>query len=382
MEDEALVPGSEFYYERLNRAHAIPEAQRSPEVAAWLSSHAALDAALAALPPALPGVLLTEALGGPAALAAVLQVLVHTYATLPEDPAHPRSSLRRLVPELPPLYHVSVERGGLGIKPQPLLRTTLHALAGGAALGLEPVARLLLMAAMSQNPVLEYPLVALDILKALEPSISGAEAEARLAQQLVELQQQLARTGGGSGGGSGSCIALPMVRQLQTVRHVLTLLLFYWAKAVRAASPSAAADLQKLGERAAAGLLALWPDDPRSSLEMGRLLMTTGRWDSPVPLLYALQPSSSQQCYACLTSSRVMIARSMDDVKKAVAHFLRCIQLARQQGSDYYLARQALGPQQAPLELWVRSRRRWDCAFVSHLWEPTDSSTMCLSPLR
>ena len=58
------APGAEFYYERLERAAALPESQRSSDVAAWLHSNAVMEAAAAPLPELPPGLALQEGGGG------------------------------------------------------------------------------------------------------------------------------------------------------------------------------------------------------------------------------------------------------------------------------------------------------------------------------
>ena len=54
MQQRTSPPGAEFYYERLARARAVPEAERSADVRQWLQQHEELEAALAALPRCLP----------------------------------------------------------------------------------------------------------------------------------------------------------------------------------------------------------------------------------------------------------------------------------------------------------------------------------------
>ena len=104
------VPGSEFYYERLARARAVPEAERSADVQQWLRVHEELEAALAALPEvpadASPQRPLVEPLGGDAALAALLRFIAAAYADSARDPVHPKATLFRLAPQLPPFFRV------------------------------------------------------------------------------------------------------------------------------------------------------------------------------------------------------------------------------------------------------------------------------------
>ena len=112
MSNEDDAPGAEFYFERLSRAQAVPEAERSPEVAAWLRSHAAIAAATSALPLAPDNGTLTQPLGGQAALAALLHFLVGCHTALPAHLQHPRANFRRMTPQLPPLAAVVAATSG------------------------------------------------------------------------------------------------------------------------------------------------------------------------------------------------------------------------------------------------------------------------------
>ena len=84
---------SNFYYERLARARAVPEAERSADVQQWLRVHAELDAVLAALPGVPASATsqrpLVEPLGGDGALAALLRFIAAAYADLCMRPAAP-----------------------------------------------------------------------------------------------------------------------------------------------------------------------------------------------------------------------------------------------------------------------------------------------------
>ena len=119
-------PGVEFYNASLQQARALPPAERSGGVAAWLRCHDVMATAAAALP-AMPlgGSVLTQPLGGPAALAALLQVLAHSFAEPPTDPKQPCTTLRHLAPQLPPLMRVWTEDPEVQMAPQPALLSVL-----------------------------------------------------------------------------------------------------------------------------------------------------------------------------------------------------------------------------------------------------------------
>ena len=110
-----IGPSSEFYEERLARARALPEAARSADVRQWLRLHEELEAASAVLPlvPASATAQrpLVERLGGDAALAALLRLLVAVHSDSPCDPQHPKSTLVHLAPQLPPFMHVCWQEG-------------------------------------------------------------------------------------------------------------------------------------------------------------------------------------------------------------------------------------------------------------------------------
>ena len=92
------------------RARALPEAERSADVRQWLRLHEELEAALAALPEvpasATPQRPLVEPLGGDAALAALLRFIVAASSGSALDPMHPKATLKRLAPQLPPFFCV------------------------------------------------------------------------------------------------------------------------------------------------------------------------------------------------------------------------------------------------------------------------------------
>lgn len=123
-------PGEDFYTQRLERARALPEAERSPDVRGWLAAHDALDAAAAALPELQPGAALTEPAGGSAALAALLQFLVLSFCHAPADPIHPAfSDMHLFNAQLPPLFLVQRDSGGtITSQPTPLLGGILRTL--------------------------------------------------------------------------------------------------------------------------------------------------------------------------------------------------------------------------------------------------------------
>jgi hypothetical protein len=102
----ASNPGAEFYYERLARANAVPEAQRSADVSLWLRCHDELEAAFALLPQVKPGGSLSTPVGGKPALAAVLRMLAASCCDAHIEPHHPNSTIKWLGPQLPPLMEV------------------------------------------------------------------------------------------------------------------------------------------------------------------------------------------------------------------------------------------------------------------------------------
>ena len=108
-------PGGDFYYERLARARALPEAERSADVRQWLRQHEELEAALAALPE-LPASAtsehpLVEPLGGDVALAALLRFIAAAFSDSAADLLHPEGTLGHLAPQLPPFYGVCLAPG-------------------------------------------------------------------------------------------------------------------------------------------------------------------------------------------------------------------------------------------------------------------------------
>ena len=110
MQQLGTDPGKEFYYERLARARAVPEAERSADVRQWLRQAEELEAALAALPvvpaSATPQSPLLQPLGGDAALAALLRFIATAFSDCARDPLHPKATPARLSSQLPPFVRV------------------------------------------------------------------------------------------------------------------------------------------------------------------------------------------------------------------------------------------------------------------------------------
>lgn len=196
IETSGSAPGAEFYAERLARAQAVPEEQRSSDTKAWLALHSELEAATALLPP-LPASAtaqrpLLEPLGGDAALAGApsellpgrppplcakcgskhpcnkasngnntrtrrppaagaLRFLAGSYAGPAFNSMPPFGELRRLAPQLPPLMHVWSEGWCVEMEPALLLEEMLDggSLENADDADLEVLARLLLVAAVS-----------------------------------------------------------------------------------------------------------------------------------------------------------------------------------------------------------------------------------------
>lgn len=254
--------GSEFYYQRLERACALPEADRSADVKAWLASHDALDAAVQSLPLLQPGQTLTEPAGGSAALAAVLKLLAHSYCHPPEDPMHPEIEFCRLSPQLPPLMRVIHTSSKGDLQPTPLLKGILASgrlPPGGTDLAL--VARMLLLVLVLHTPDVNNIIAGLNVLHAARLALFNDSRAAQLTQQLAQLQEELSSS-------DGSSDELPTVQQLQVVWSVLTLGLAAWPE-VRRELP--AADIMSVEEEAVGCLLRLQPDKPRSSFEAGKV---------------------------------------------------------------------------------------------------------------
>ncbi|PRW59610.1 hypothetical protein C2E21_1912 [Chlorella sorokiniana] len=318
------IPGEEFYNASLERARALPPAERSADVAAWLRCHDAMDAAAAALPEMpLNGGSLTQPVGGPAALAALLQVRVHSFALPPADPKHPCTTLRHLAPQLPPLMRVWAAGQEAQMAPQPELLSVLgghSAHSGrqpGGDLSLVRVSRLLLLALVAQWPSIQHNQVAADVLAALKPALLGEAAAARLDRQLSELRQQLVGSGDGAGDSSGATTSsgaasgsggaeLQSAQQLQVVWHLLSLQLAETPNAPMLLTPRGASEM---AVHAARGLLQLAPSNPRSSYAMGKVAVMNHSLNRTSPL------------------------------RDPLPHFLRCVELARQQRNDFFLAR-------------------------------------------
>lgn len=342
MSAEEAVPGAEFYYERLQRAQAIPESERSPDVAAWLASHASLEAAAAALPAMPAGATLTQPLGGKAALAALLQFLVHSHIAVPATLAHPHITFSRLWPQLPPLMAVSCQSlgGSYTASSQPLLGSLLLSGLASAAADLELLARLLLLASLSIEPGFEQTRLGCDILAALGPALSGEQVQALLSRQLLELEQQLESSGG------SFKPDLPSVQQLQAAQHSISVQLFMQSQ--RDTLPQQAlASLLQLAENATLQHLAQQPNSPRYSLERGVLAFDRG-CASPQPGVGGVEAHvlcTAAACWTYLTALIPGCARSpltnqlQACLSEAVPQFLRAAQLARRKGSDLLLAR-------------------------------------------
>ena len=139
----------------------------------------------------------------------------------------------------------------------------------------------------------------LDFLHAIRRPLF--ESAASLDQQLVALRQQC----GGSSSGAGS--NLPTAGQLQAAWAALVIVLV--PAGARQGQPKT--ELAAIGEQAARALLAHQPDSPRSSYEMGN---------------------------AAAQNARAGLASSLGD---PLLHYQRGIELARAQGSDFWLARWA-----------------------------------------
>ena len=146
--------------------------------------------------------------------------------------------------------------------------------------------------------------VALDVLCTMHRPLF--EIAASLDQQLVALHQ---RCNSSRGSGAGSASSLPTVNQLQAA----------WATLVIALAPGRVreglpqAELAAVVEQAAHHLMALQPDNPRSSFELGS---AAGLNDN---------------------------AGSVSALRDPLPFFRRGAELARVQGSDFWLARWA-GP--------------------------------------
>lgn len=342
MSNEDDAPGAEFYYERLSRAQAVPEAERSPEVAAWLRSHAAIAAATSALPLAPDNGTLTQPLGGQAALAALLHFLVGCHTALPAHLQHPQANFRRMTPQLPPVAAVLFLNSKYAARWQPLLYSVLQDGLGsmGRPADLELVARLLLTASVCLDPGFEEPLVALLILESMEPALAGEAAAAQLAQQLARLEQQLV-SDSGSSSGSG---ALPSVQQLREVWGSLSLNLLTWVDRSEVLPTDR---VLQLAQRAAEALLALQRDNPRGSYELARIAMIR-RWaatdaacqrrEQLLWYLAQLVLTLSALAVPCCSSHSTGSNRGAH-MREAVQHYLRCAEMARVQSSPYFLAR-------------------------------------------
>lgn len=267
---EHAVPGAQFYRDNLERAQALPEAERSADVAAWLAADAVMTAATPSLPE-MPcdGTVLTQPAGGDAALTALLQFLAHLFACPPADPLHPTFTLRCFGTQLPPLMKVWLHNDRVMMQPQPQLADILTT---GRMPSAEPdlalVARLLLLAAISVCPEIQQASIGVEALQALKPALLGDAAAARLNRQLQQLQQRLA------GAGAGGDPELPTARHLQVAWHALLLRLTVDVHVPEVLPPWR---VSALGEEAARGLLQLEPNNPRSSLAMGKVAVMNHR---------------------------------------------------------------------------------------------------------
>ena len=134
------------------------------------------------------------------------------------------------------------------------------------------------------------------------------ESATSLDRQLAALHQRC----GGGGRNSGTGSDFPTVTQLQAAWAVLVIDLALAGKSQ--ALPEAKAELAALAERAAHILLALQPDNPRSSYELGC-------------------------CRARDVFSVVTPSASAMRLHNTLLHFWHGAALARAQGSDFWLAR-------------------------------------------
>ena len=140
--------------------------------------------------------------------------------------------------------------------------------------------------------------LALDILRAIRrPLFEGA----------ASLDRQLAALGQRHGNSSGAVSNLPSAAQLQVAWAVLVTVLAPWG--LREGLPQTA--IGSFREQAANNLLALQPGNPRSSYAMGEAAVVNAATGS---------------------TSRL---------RDPLPHYQRGVELARAQGSDFWLARWA-----------------------------------------
>lgn len=268
--EHSAPAGAEFYVERLERARALPQADRSADVQAWLAAHDALEAAAALLPELQPGPALSEPLGGGAALAGALQFLAHTYCHPPAIPRHPAFDTIKIGPQLPPLVRIYRDEDGSNhLQPTSLLTSILatgRLPTGGADLAL--LARMLLVAACNMDTL------ALRALQAVQPALFTSASVTQLAEKLQQLQARLASGSSGSSdddsasSSNSACSGvLPTVQQLQIVW--CTLAVSVVGEACSENKPEDAdaweAAANALGMAAARRLLQLQPNNPRST---------------------------------------------------------------------------------------------------------------------
>ena len=134
------------------------------------------------------------------------------------------------------------------------------------------------------------------------------EGTASLDQQLAALGQRCGRDSGSSAGSN-----LPSAAQLQMAWAALTTVLAL-SGLPRGIPGVSEAELAAFGEEAARKLYALQPDSPRSSYEMGSALRA---------------------------AMVITAAGSASRLPDPLPHFQRGAELARAQGSDFWLARWA-----------------------------------------
>ena len=314
----AQTPGDDFYYERLAKVTALPEAERGEDARRWLRLHAAIDAALSVLPELPPGSDLTEPLGGPRALAGLLCFLATACGEAGEGHiGHPGIMKHKLAPQLPPLMRVRrlPHSGELEMSTAPLLagiRSSGSLPGGEADLGL--VARLMLLARLAQWPGIGDYQAGLDALMAARRNLFTAASTRQLEQQLAQLAQQC--TGAGSNdtdasrAGTGGCHPLPPLPSVQQLRAAWHVLAFELAYSTHLQAPPAAASATM--HESARALLAMHPDSPGCCYLVGRAAVFASAHQSPSQLAPLLDP---------------------------LPHFLRGRELASQQGSDMWLGR-------------------------------------------
>ena len=127
-----------------------------------------------------------------------------------------------------------------------------------------------------------------------------------LFQNVASLDRQLAALGQRCGNGSTGS-SLPTAAQLQAAGAALVTMLA--TIGIHQGQPQA--ELAAFGEQGVRALLALQPDNPRSSYELGRAAVNNA------------------------------VIGSASRLRDPLPHFRRGVELARAQGSDFWLARWA-----------------------------------------